>query len=374
MKFGILYELALPLQKEAQGHTEFDTYWEAIEQIKLAEEIGFDYVWAVEHHFLDDLSRCSSPEVFLAAVAQHTSRIRIGHGVVLLPPPFNHPIRVAERIGALDILSRGRVDLGTGRSITMQELGGFEIDPDASRPLWDEAIRAIPRMWTEETYGGFDGEFVKIPPGRRIVPKPVQQPHPPLWMACSSPSSFEIAGRYGLGVLAFTVGLPQGLAAAVSTYRAAISHPEPVGSTVNNAVAAFTVLHCGPDDTTAKQRGGLSAVEHFGRTTRYFGEISAYEGYREYRSMAITGVSGPGSDGTVAGEQGGMDELIDAMAREGVICVGGPRQCIETLRKYEAQGVDQFIGCVQFGSLAHGDIMEGLRTFGTEVMPEFSRQ
>jgi alkanesulfonate monooxygenase SsuD/methylene tetrahydromethanopterin reductase-like flavin-dependent oxidoreductase (luciferase family) len=264
------------------------------------------------------------------------------------------------------------VDLGTGRSITMQELGGFGIDPDEARPMWDEAIRAIPRMWTEEEFGGFDGEFLKIPAGRRIVPKPIQKPHPPLWMACSSPSSFEIAGRYGLGVLAFTVGLPEGLAVAVSRYRAAIRDPEPVGACINEAVAAFTVLHCAKDDATAKERGGVSAVEHFGRTTRYFGEISAYEGYREYRAMSAPGVSGPGSQqGEDVDESGGMDALIETMASAGVICVGGPKQCIETLRKYEAQGVDQFIGCVQFGSLEHDQIMEGLRVFGDEVMPEF---
>ena len=120
MKFGLLYEIALPRQVEATGKTEYDAYWEAIEQIKLAEDLGFDSGWAVEHHFLEDLARCSSPEVFLAAVAQHTERLRIGHGVVLLPTPFNHPWRVAERVATLDILSNGRVEFGSGRSITSE--------------------------------------------------------------------------------------------------------------------------------------------------------------------------------------------------------------------------------------------------------------
>ena len=197
MRFGLLYEMEMHPEL---GSSESDVYWQAIEQVKLAEEVGFDYVWCVEHHFLEGFSHSSAPEIFLTAVAQHTSRIRIGHGVVLLPIPFNHPARVAERTATLDILCKGRLDVGTGRSITMAELGGFGIDPDDSRPMWEEAVRIVPRMWTEHEFSGFDGRFVKMPP-RVVVPKPVQKPHPPMWMACTSPPSFELAGRYGLGVL-----------------------------------------------------------------------------------------------------------------------------------------------------------------------------
>src|SRR5437879_5839926 len=153
MKFGLLYEMEMHPEL---GCSESDVYWQAIEQVKLAEEVGFDYVWCVEHHFLEGFSHSSAPEIFLTAVAQHTSRIRIGHGVVLLPIPFNHPARVAERTATLDILCKGRLEVGTGRSITMEELGGFGIDPDDSRPMWEEAVRLIPRMETENEFPGFD--------------------------------------------------------------------------------------------------------------------------------------------------------------------------------------------------------------------------
>ena len=158
MKFGLIYELQM--QKPWEENQEYKTYHQALDQIELADKVGFDYVWEVEHHFLVEYSHSSAPEVFLAAASQRTKNIRIGHGVALCPAPFNHPIRVAERAAALDIVSDGRVDLGTGRSITEQELGGFGIDPADSRPMWEEAIEMIPKMWTNETFAWEGNYFV----------------------------------------------------------------------------------------------------------------------------------------------------------------------------------------------------------------------
>jgi hypothetical protein len=114
MKIDLVYELEMP--KPWGPDTEYNIYWEAMEQIEAADRYGFDTVWEVEHHFLEEYSHSSAPEVFLAAVAQRTHNIRIGHGVVLLPPEFNHPIRVAERVAALDIMSKGRLEFGTART------------------------------------------------------------------------------------------------------------------------------------------------------------------------------------------------------------------------------------------------------------------
>src|SRR5215218_10227195 len=132
MKFGIFYEHQLP--RPWEDGDELRLVQDALDQVELADRLGFHHVWEVEHHFLEEYSHSSAPEVFLAAASQRTKDIRIGHGVALLPGPFNHPIRVAERAAALDIVSDGRLELGTGRSITEQELGGFGIDPADSRP------------------------------------------------------------------------------------------------------------------------------------------------------------------------------------------------------------------------------------------------
>ena len=256
MKFGIIYELQM--QKPWAEDQEYKTYHEALDQIELADKVGFDYVWEVEHHFLTEYSHSSAPEVFLAAASQRTKNIRIGHGVALLPGPFNHPIRVAERAAALDILSNGRVELGTGRSITEQELGGFSIDPADSRPMWEEAVQMIPKMWTTETFSWegdyFVGAAAQRHPeaGPEAAPADVdglhaagELPHRRLEGAGRAVVRFHRAGRAG-GV---AFGLPR-------RYR---QTPSPVGAFVNNQFAATTFACVAPTDEEALENGRPAA-------------------------------------------------------------------------------------------------------------------
>ena len=226
--FGLIYELQVG--KPWADDSESNVYWQAIEQIQEAERAGFTHAWAVEHHFLAEFSHCSAPEVFLSAVAQHTSTIRIGQGVVLCPPPFNHPVRVAERIAVLDILSRGRVEFGAGRSITEPELGGFGIDPADSRPMMLEALELIPQFWMANGEPvGYEGKYISVPP-RTVVPRPVQKPHPPMWLACTSPDTYGLAGELGMGVLGFGNAIdPPAMARRIETYRAGLARAKPVG-------------------------------------------------------------------------------------------------------------------------------------------------
>src|SRR3978361_531810 len=123
MRFGIFYEHQMPRPWEDGAHEKL--LRDALDQVELADRVGFDYVWEVEHHFLEEYSHLSAPEVFLAAASQRTSRIRLGHGIVQLPPVTNHPVRVAERIATLDLVSDGRVEFGTGESSSDAELGAF---------------------------------------------------------------------------------------------------------------------------------------------------------------------------------------------------------------------------------------------------------
>ena len=183
MKFGVFFELSVPTPVSRAG--EQQAYANALEQAVLADELGFDFVWAVEHHFLEGYSHCSSPEVFLTAVAARTSRIRVGHGAVVCVPEMNHPVRVAERAAALDILSGGRLELGTARSSTWTELGGFGTDPDLTKKTWDEYVRIIPQMWTQDRFS-FDGLSCHVPE-RNVLPKPMQDPHPPMWVTVTTP-------------------------------------------------------------------------------------------------------------------------------------------------------------------------------------------
>ncbi len=185
MKFGLFYELQLPKpydKDQWDEDAEYRLIQEALEQVELADQLGFDYVFEVEHHFLEEYSHSSAPEVFLAAASQRTKRIRLGHGIVLMPPRYNHPARVAERIATLDLVSGGRVEFGTGESASDMELGGFGVPREEKKAMWEEATRECVKMMTMTPYPGYEGQYFGMPP-RNVVPKPLQKPHPPLWVA-----------------------------------------------------------------------------------------------------------------------------------------------------------------------------------------------
>src|SRR5437588_10509248 len=158
MRFGIFYEHQQPRPWE-DGSTE-RLLGQALDQIELADRLGFDYIWEVEHHFLEEYSHSSAPEVFLGAASQRTRSIRLGHGIVNVMPAVNHPARIAERIATLDLISGGRVEFGTGESSSAAELGGFLIDREHKRAMWHEALDATTRMLTETPFGGIDGTYV----------------------------------------------------------------------------------------------------------------------------------------------------------------------------------------------------------------------
>src|SRR6202050_356072 len=182
MKFGSFYELQLP--RPWNGESEHKLIKDALEQAELSDKLGFDYVWATEHHFLEEYAHSSAPEVFLAACSQRTKNVRLGHGIVQLPPLINHPARVAERIATLDLISDGRCDFGTGEGAAEIELGGFNIAHAEKRAMWLEGLRVVTRMLVEEPSAGHEGKYLKAPV-RNVVPKPLQRPHPPMWVGGS---------------------------------------------------------------------------------------------------------------------------------------------------------------------------------------------
>ena len=200
MQFGIFYEHQIG--RPWEDDTDVRLIHDALEQIELADRLGIQYAWEVEHHFLEEYSHSSAPEVFLAAASQRTQRIRLGHGIVLTAPQFNHPARVAERIAMLDLVSNGRVEFGSGESGSEAELGGFGVPTLRKRDAWLEGLETAIRCMVETPFTGVEGEFVAMPP-RNVVPKPVQKPHPPLWVACSRRDTILLAARKGIGALTF---------------------------------------------------------------------------------------------------------------------------------------------------------------------------
>src|SRR6266542_5746995 len=252
MRFGIFYEHQLP--RPWGPDDEHRLLKDALEQVELADQLGIDYLWLVEHHFLEEYSHSSAPEVFLAAASQRTSRVRLGHGIVQLPPAYNHPARVAERIATLDLLSDGRVEFGTGESSSEAELGGFGIARDDKRAQWGEALEVVTRMLVEEPFAGHKGRFIDVPP-RNVVPKPLQRPHPPLWVACSRRETIHLAATKGIGALSFSFIEPDRAKEWVDDYYATLSSEAcvPAGFAVNPQVACVLPLMCHEDEETAEQ-------------------------------------------------------------------------------------------------------------------------
>jgi alkanesulfonate monooxygenase SsuD/methylene tetrahydromethanopterin reductase-like flavin-dependent oxidoreductase (luciferase family) len=360
--FGLLFEIGVP--KPWDDRSEYRAYWNGLEQAKVAEEAGFSHIWAVEHHFLEEFSHCSAPEIWLTAVAQHTSRIRIGHGVVLVPPPFNHPVRVAERVAALDILSNGRVEFGAGRSITREELGGFNIDSGDSRPMLLEGLEQIVSIWTRgEEPAALDGTYTTMPP-RPVFPRPLQRPHPPLWMASTSPDTYELAGRHGCGVLAFGWAIdPPALKRQIDRYRSTLHSTDHGDRPVNDRVAVFLMGLCREDEQEAKER----AREPF----TYYMDASA----EFFLQWGRGGTMPPGyewyAEASQHTEAVATRKKFDYLVDNGMALVGRPETVIDVIETYRAAGADQIIVGSQLGAMAHEDVVRSLRLMGDRVLPKF---
>ena len=251
MKLDLLYEIDAPRPWEEGPHPwgqrarEQRAYGEMLEQVKLADELGFNVAWFVEHHFREGRSHCPAPEVVIGALTQVTRNLRLGFGVTLLPFGFTHPARVAEKVATADILSQGRVEWGTGRSTPMEQTA-FHVDRDASRAEWAEAIEIVCAMWREE-YFEWDSPTFQFP-RRLITPKPYQDPHPPAWMAATSEGSSAVAGSNQLGLLSFSIMQPlDKMAAQIRAYRDAWNSPgaKPISDVATNKVAAIQAGGCG---------------------------------------------------------------------------------------------------------------------------------
>ncbi len=374
MKFDLLYELQVP--KPHDERSEWRCYQEALEQIELADRLGFDTVWAVEHHFLSEFAHSSAPEIFLTAAAARTRKIRIGHGVVLLPSKFNHPIRVAERVAALDLVSNGRVEFGTGRS-SQYEQAGFEIDSELSRDMWQESLSIIPRMWTEDPFE-FQGRFVTIPP-RSIIPKPLQKPHPPMWMAATSPQSWELAGKNGIGILGLTifVSVPQ-LEERVRAYKAALKTATPAGKFINDQVGAFTIVHVAETRERAIANGATeAAINYLLYAFRVLGGGAAPgDGGMKRETVASEMQSTPYRD-MIAKEYPVILKMMknectfEDLDGEDMVIVGDVDECARKVERYQRAGLDHFISLMQADRIPHERVMESIELFAREIMPRF---
>ena len=357
MKFGIFYELSVPRPWDRES--ERTVYERALEQVRLADELGFDQVWCVEHHFLEEYSHSSAPELFLTACAMQTKRIRVGHGIVVCVPQFNHPVRIAERAAVLDILSGGRLEMGTGRSATWTELGGFMADPDQTKKTWDEFVRVLPKMWTQERFG-YRGEAFSMP-SRAILPKPYQKPHPPMWVAVTSPGTEIDAAERGLGWLGLTFGGFSEQEKKMADYRRRIKSCDPVGEFINEQINTVNFLYCHEDDEQ-----GVKTGKRLQGTFGYLAGqlLSTREAYpsRSYPSLGLLPQLRPEAEGPDSGPR----------VPEG-LCVGNPERIIKTVASWEAAGADRVNFLLNaMETVPQQEVLDSMRLFAKEVMPKFT--
>ncbi len=358
MKFGVFYELQLP-KPWAEG-AEHRLFQEALSQIELADRLGIDHAWAVEHHFLEEYSHCSAPEVFLAAAAGRTKNIRLGHGIRQVIANYNHPARSAEVISSLDLVSNGRVDFGIGEGATRLELGGFKIPAKEKRAMSLEAAEQIANMMVMEPYPGYEGKSFSMP-ARNVLPKPLQKPHPPMWMACTNRDTIKIAASRGLGALAFSFIDQEEAKKWAEIYYGIIKSEEcvPLGHRVNANIAMVSAFSLDPDRATAIKRG-QEGFEFFG----YAVNALVAQDVRPGRSQLWQDFQTKRAAGNV---QLGRD-LNSAPG------IGTPAELRQHIKDFEAVGVDQIIFLQQAGRNTHADICASLELFGKEVLPEFVAQ
>jgi alkanesulfonate monooxygenase SsuD/methylene tetrahydromethanopterin reductase-like flavin-dependent oxidoreductase (luciferase family) len=364
MDFGLLYELQTLAPRSRRR--DYDLYRETIAQVERADQAGFTHVWAVEHHFRENFSHNSAPEIWLTAVAQRTERIRIGHGVVQTLPQFNHPIRVAERAAALDLASDGRLEMGTGRAVNAWELGGWGITGN-TRDMWRESLELIARIWTSDGEPvSFDGRYVSLA-DRVVVPQPLQDPHPPLWLAASSPASYRLAGELGLGVLSFGMAVEaEAIGRRIVEHRVALASCEPVGAFRNDNVAVFMMGYCAETREEARAVAQDAFNWYLDETVREFSKwaqgAQALEGYEWYHQVA-------GNIDKLAAARN-FDYLLDG----GMILCGTPDDLIETIERFENVGATQMILGTAIGGITHEQVLRSIDLIGSEVIPHFARR
>lgn len=372
MRFGLLYEHQLP--KPWAPDDEHRLFQDALAQVELADRLGFDYVWAVEHHFLEEYSHSSASDVFLAACSQRTKNIRLGFGILPLPPGYQHPARVAETVATLDLVSDGRAEFGTGETSSGAELEGFGVDRATKRAQWAEALDVVTRMFVEEPFAGVDGRYVTMPP-RNVVPKPLQKPHPPLWVACSRRDTILLAAETGIGALSFSFAEPEEAAEWVREYEEVITGERclPIGFDVNAQIATALPMMVARDEADAIERG-LDGAHFFGYALAHYyyfadhqpGTTSITDDFAQTRHE----VGFARDVVTPEGAPLGVKVITDGPeSTRGAI--GTPEQVAELCRRYEEAGVDQMIFLVQTGRTKHEHVCEALELFAAEIMPEF---
>jgi alkanesulfonate monooxygenase SsuD/methylene tetrahydromethanopterin reductase-like flavin-dependent oxidoreductase (luciferase family) len=373
VRFSLIYE-AQTANPSRQG--DHQVFREVREQALLAEEVGFDVIWAVEHTALTMYAHMSAPESFLAYIAGATKRIRVGHGVICLPPQMNHPVKVAERCATLDILSDGRLEVGFGKGGTQQESGTFGYDIDTLRPMIEESMRLIPRFWVEDIVE-HHGTYIDVP-SRPIHPKPLQDPHPRLYMACTHNESLADAGGRGIGALVLGFGGPEQVAEKNRAYREAFANRDPAQQVGYRPTEHFAAL-CPAivlDDGRRARKLGITGQRFFMESIRHWASggkapLPTPETWGDElttHDQAGTTIiqANIGSEQVTVDFSDTSQELLNPNHAYGTV-----EDCIGYVTRLIDAGADEILFLNQMGTIPQDAMMDTIRNIGEHVIPYF---
>ena len=360
MEFGLFIQGYVPQYRRDQDpEAEHHAFMNELEAVRLADQVGFKYVWVTEHHFLDEYSHLSANDVILGYLAHSTERIHLGSGIFNPLPQVNHPVKVAERVAMLDHLSEGRFEFGTGRGAGSHEILGFLPDMEdlsKTREIWEDVIGEFPKMWMEDVYEGYEGKYWSIP-ARRILPKPYSKPHPPMWYAAGNTSSWEMAGHRGLGVLGFAIGRMSEFDAVRDAYKQAIATAEPVGAFVNDNIMICLAAYVDEDGSRARQQMIAARPNYLtSNVFRYHDTFPHPKGIPVWPEV-IPDLS---------------TEDVERGIRAGSTIVGDPDEAIAQCQRWVDAGLDQLTFGIGPGS--QEEQLETIRLIGTHVIPKLDTE
>ena len=355
MHFDLFYELSVP---PFLDRPETQVYAESLDELALAEELGFRTAWLVEHHFMPAYSHSTAPDMFLAAASQRTTTLRLGNAI--FPLPYHHPVRVAERVATLDVLSNGRAEFGFGRGFSPTEYRTFGVDMGDSRTYTEESMEIVRRSFGGEplSFTGKHFEFEDL----EILPKVVQRPHPPIWTAAVSPDSFEMAARLGIGVLVGPFKPWFMIKEDIRHYRAAWKHYHgdgPAARGQNPKVAMTLGVFCHENAKTARDLSREPFEWFYGQLLNQTRPVleNLYESYEYYRKMGkFRGLINKAVNLT----------LLDTL---GMAAVGDPEHCIKRVQALKKEGVDHVLCAFGAGAMPTQAVQETMRLFAEQVIP-----
>jgi len=320
-----------------------------------ADRNNFKFCWLSEHHALTEYSHISASDVYAGYLAATTDRIHIGSGIFNVSPRVNHPVRNAERVAMLDHLSNRRFEFGTGRGAGSHEVGTFNIhDPSSTKSEYDDVIREFVRMWERRDYT-YQGKHFQLDVPHNILPKPYLPGHPPIWVACGNPATFEKAGSLGIGALGFTFDTVDVMKERSEAYKQAIADcTDPVGQYKNDNIMMTSMVYCAEDGARAREQAARFGARYVvSLVSLYHDSFPVHQAKRwphPVRRLSL--------------------DQVEAAIENGTMLCGSPDEVCEQLAKKDTTWLDQMVFATAM-ELSFDERFEMLELVGQKVIPEF---